>query len=346
MAKLALTFYSLLDIPIRDVVECYQAAERAGFEYGVMSESAGRDAFAILTSVALATGTLKLGTNIIPIYNRTPMQTAASALTLNEISGGRFRILGLGTSYRKRVEAWFGEKFERPVVRSREYVEVIRRLLAGGVTNYEGEFYRVKDYPPLTELTENPEPVPIYLGVTGPKMRELAGHVADGVVLNSLSTPKFIEESIELIERAARERGRRLADIEIGASIVFSAHEDRREALEAAKRGILFYIIYPEFDPIVRTTPFMREVNALREAYWSGRKQDAYRIITEDLVGAFVVWGTPGECRRRLDEYRKAGLELFVIRSCVDRLNGKAAVLRNIEALKGYGKPLASGGRP
>lgn len=333
MPKLALTFYSLLDIPVKDVVECYQVAERSGFEYGVMSESAGRDSMVILTSAAVQTQTLKLGTNIVPIYVRAPMQMAASALTLSEVAGGRFKILGLGTSYRKRVEPWFGVSFERPAARCKEYVEVIRALLAGGTVNYSGEFYKIKDYPPLTE---RPHPIPIYLGVTGPKMRHLTGQVADGVILNSLSTPQFVRESIELIEHGAREAGRRLADIEIGASIVFSASENRQEALEAAKRGMMFYVIYPEFDPIVRTTKFMREIQELRDAYWSGNVRRAYEILTEPVVEAFVVFGTPKECRQKLDEYRKAGLELMVIRSCVDKLNGKPAVLQNIEALTGY----------
>lgn len=333
MPKLALTFYSLLDIPVRDILECFQIAERSGFEYGVMSESAGRDAIAILTNAAIKTETLKLGTNIVPIYVRSPMQMAASALTLSEISGARFKILGLGTSYRRRVETWFGISFDRSAARCKEYVEVIRALLAGGAASYTGEFYKINDYPPLTE---KPLPIPIYLGVTGPKMRHLTGQVADGVILNSLSTPQFVRESIELIERGASEAGRRLADIEIGASIVFSASENRQEALEAAKRGMMFYVIYPEFDPIVRTTKFMNEIQALRDAYWSGNVRRAYDILTEPVVEAFVVFGTPQECRQKLDEYRKAGLELMVIRSCVDKLNGKQAVLQNIEALKGY----------
>lgn len=333
MPKLALTFYSLLDIPVSDLIECYQAAERSGFEYGVMSESAGRDAMVILTDAAVQTRTLKLGTNIVPIYVRAPMQMAAAALTLSEISGGRFRILGLGTSYRKRVEPWFGVSFERPAARCKEYVEVIRALLSGGPANYSGEFYRIKDYPPLTAQRHA---VPIYLGVTGPRMRHLTGQVADGVILNSLSTPQFVRESIELIEQGARQAGRRLSDIEIGASIVFSASDNRQEALEAAKRGMMFYIIYSEFDPIVRTTKFVREIQELRDAYWNGDVRRAYEILTEPIVEAFVVFGTPNECRQKLDEFRKAGLELMVIRSCVDKLNGKEAVLQNIEALKGY----------
>ena len=333
MPRLALTFYSLVDIPVQDIVECFQAAERSGFQFGVMSESAGRDAMAILTNAAVKTTTLKLGTNIIPIYVRSPMQTAASALTLSEISEGRFQILGLGTSYKKRVEAWFGVAFERPVVRAREYIEVLRALLGGGPAAYAGEFYRLSDYP---ALSDTPHPIPIYLGVTGPKMRHLTGQMADGVILNSLSTPQFVRESIELIDQGARSVGRQLKNIEIGCSIVFSAAKNRRDALEAAKRGIMFYIIYPEFDPIVKTTRFMPEVQAPRAAYWAGNVREAYRLLTEDIVEAFVIFGTPEECRRKLDDYRTAGVELMVIRSCVDKLNGKRAVLDNIEALAGY----------
>ena len=117
MAKLALTFYSLLDIPIKDVVECYQAAEKSGFTYGVMSESAGRDAMVILTSAVAKTKTLKFGTNIIPIYVRSPMQTAASALTLHEVSDGRFQLLGPARAIRSawsRVRHQIREPAVRP----------------------------------------------------------------------------------------------------------------------------------------------------------------------------------------------------------------------------------------
>jgi 5,10-methylenetetrahydromethanopterin reductase len=329
----ALTFYSLLDIPTADMVECFKAAESAGFTYGFMSESAGRDAMMILTAAALATSKLKLGTNILPIYRRTPAQTAASAITLSEIANGRFTVLGLGTSYKQRVEAWFGTEFERPAARMREYIEVIRLLLSGGSQSYSGTYYKFEDYPPLTET---PHPIPIYLGVTGPVMRRLTGRMADGVILNSLSTPEFIRRSIAIIKAGADEKGRSLSDIDIGASIVFSADPDRTQALEAAKRAVLFYIIYPEFDPIVETTPYMEEIKALREAYWSGDRDKAYRVLTEPIVDAFTVFGTPDECREKIERYKAAGLQLFVIRSAVDRFNGKQAVLTNIEAMKGF----------
>jgi len=336
MTRLALTFYSLLDIPIDDVVHCWQEAETSGFDYGVMSESAGRDAAVILAEAAVRTESIKLGTNIIPMYGRSPMQTAAAALTLSEVSKGRFQILGLGTSYRKRVQAWFGEAFEHPVLRAREYIEVIRSLLAEGPTNYKGTFFNITDYPDLTALSEAGQNIQIYLGVTGPKMRRLTGELADGVILNSLSTPKFVSESIELIREGAQAKNRSPSEIDIGCSIVFSASNDRREAIDAAKRGLMFYIIYPEFDPIVRTTNQLDQVHALRHAYWSGDVELANALVTEEMLEAFVVFGTPAECREKLQAYVDAGVTLLVIRSCVDKLNGKEAVLQNIDALRGF----------
>jgi 5,10-methylenetetrahydromethanopterin reductase len=336
MARLALTFYSLLDIPIDDVVDCWREAEASEFDYGVMSESAGRDAAVILAQAAVRTESIKLGTNIIPMYGRSPMQTAAAALTLSEVSKGRFEILGLGTSYRKRVQAWFGESFKHPVVRAREYIEVIRSLLSEGPTNYKGEFFNVTDYPDLTTLTDAPRDLRIYLGVTGPRMRRLTGEVADGVILNSLSTPRFVSESIDLISEGAEAQGRSPSEIEIACSIVFSASDDRREAVEAAKRGLMFYIIYPEFDPIVRTTNQLEQVQELRQAYWNGNIAEAKALITEEMLDAFVVFGTGAECREKLQVYVDAGVDLLVIRSCVDKLNGKEAVLQNIDALRGF----------
>lgn len=340
MTSLALTFYSLLDIPLDDVISCWQTAEENGFEYGVMSESAGRDAAVILARAAVETETINLGTNIIPMYVRSPMQTAAAALTLSEVSNGRFKILGLGTSYKQRVDAWFGGGFRDPVGRAREYIQVIRSLLTEGPTSYEGQFFNITEYPDLTTLTDAPRDIRIFLGVTGPRMRRLTGEVADGVILNSLSTPTFIRDSIELIAEGAETAGRSPSDIEIGCSIVFSASDDRNEAIEAAKRGLLFYIIYPEFDPIVKTTDQLSQVHALRDAYWSGDVDGAYRSITEEMLEQFVVFGTPSECRDKLQAYVDAGVEFLVIRSCVDRLNGKDAVLQNIDALRGFlGEP-------
>lgn len=336
MSKMALTFYSLLDISIDDMVECFQEAERSGFDYGFMSESAGRDAPVILTQVAHETTTLKLGTNILPIYTRSPWLTATAALTVNEAAAGRFEILGLGSSYRARVEQWFGQSFDRPVRRMREYVDVMRKILTEGETTYEGEVFRIRDYPDVTALSHAPRDIRVFLGVTGPMMRKLAGRVADGVILNSLSTPEFIRQSRDLIEEGAAKAERDPSEVEIGCSIVLSANEDRTEAIEAAKRGLMFYIIYPEFDPIVETTRFLPQIQELREVYWGGDESAAYDVITEELLEAFVVFGTPEECREKLRTYVEAGVELLVIRSCVDRINGKEAVLQNIEALRGY----------
>jgi alkanesulfonate monooxygenase SsuD/methylene tetrahydromethanopterin reductase-like flavin-dependent oxidoreductase (luciferase family) len=336
MTSLALTFYSLLDIPIEDVMLCWQEAEASGFDYAVMSESAGRDAAVILAQAAVQTSTIKLGTNVIPMYVRSPMQTAAAALTLSEISGARFQILGLGTSYRKRVQAWFGAGFERPVTRAKEYIEIIRSLLSEGSTDYRGEHFNITNYPDLTLLTNASRDIRIYLGVTGPRMRRLTGEVADGVILNSLSTPAFIEQSIDLISEGAQKAGRPMSAIDIGCSIVFSASDDRQAAVDAAKRGLMFYIIYPEFDPIITTTDQLPQVQALRDAYWSGDIDEAYRLVTEDMLDAFVVYGTPAECREKLQVYVDAGVDLLVIRSCVDKLNGKDAVLQNIDALRGF----------
>lgn len=337
MARLAATFYSLLDLPVSDIVECFRAAEEGGFEFGVMAESAGRDAISMLTNAAVATRDLKLGTNVLPIYSRSPMQVASAALTLDEISGGRFQMLGLGSSYRKRVERWFGTAFATPLRRTREFVEVVRELLSPGTTTYAGEIFTIEDYPPVADLLGGPTRPPIYIGATGPKMCALAGEIADGVLLNSLSTPASIRQCLGFIEQGAVGAGRDPSDLDIACNIIFSASEDRDEALDAAKETLLFYVIYPEMDPIVATTEFMPQVEGLREAYWSGHPDDAYRMLTEPIVDSFAVFGTPEECRAKLDRYKDAGVDLLIIRSCVDKTRGKHAVLRNIDALYAYG---------
>lgn len=330
MAELALTFPSLLELPLADALACFRAAERRGFGLGLMSESAGRDAVAILAAVAMETRTLGLGTNVVPIYLRSPMQTAAAALTLDELSGGRLRVLGLGTSYRQRVEAWFGGAFDRPLARCAEYVDVVRALLRGGPVTYRGEFYRLDGYPALTKV---PRPLPVYLGATGPRMRRLTGRVADGVILNSLSTPRHVEDSVALIAEGAAEAGRRAGEVRIGVSVLCAASDDRRRALEAVTRAMMDYLPHPELAPIVETTPFAAQVREFREAHGRGDLGRARACLTEAMAEAFTVFGTPRECRQKLDRYRQAGADLLVIRPCFDDPAGAEAVLGTIDAL-------------
>src|SRR5947209_6190264 len=148
--NLALTFYSVLRMPIRDIIACSLAAEKAGFGYISVAESFYRDGFALASAIASHTKKVRFGTSVMPIYTRTPFQIAMGAATLNELSHGRMGFLGLGVGYRNRTEQYFGIKQVQRLERMGEYVEIIRKLLSGADVTHHGRFINIEKFPKLS----------------------------------------------------------------------------------------------------------------------------------------------------------------------------------------------------
>jgi 5,10-methylenetetrahydromethanopterin reductase len=329
-------FFSVLKMPFDDIIACSVAAEKAGFSHITVAESFYRDGFALASAIASHTNTVNFGTSVIPIYTRTPFQIAMGVSTLNEISHGRVGFLGLGIGYKYRTEKYFGIKQAHRLERMREYVEIIRQLLSGADVTYHGKFFNLEKFP---KLSPKPQMVPIYFGSSGSKMLELAGKLADGVILNSISTPEFVDYAMERIANGAKSVGRDPSKIEIGHSIIYSVAEDRQEAIDAAKEDILFYLSYPELDPVIEKSAFGAEVLKIRESSLKGDKETALSLIGSEMLDTFSVYGTPSECRERLGRFVGRGVTLPIIRvSMASRKNygGLAVFLRSVESLRGW----------
>jgi 5,10-methylenetetrahydromethanopterin reductase len=320
---------------IDDIVTCSVSAENAGFSHITVAESFYRDGFALASAIASKTDRVNFGTSVIPIYTRTPFQIAMGASTLNEISHGRMGFLGLGVGYRNRTEQYFGIKQKRRLQRMREYVEIIKELLSGEEVTHHGELFNIEKFP---ILSAEPLDVPIYFGSSAPKMLELAGEVADGVILNSISTPEYVKFARERIAEGARSVGRDPSKIEIGHSVIYAVSEDGHEAIEKAKEDILFYLSYPELDPVIEKSAFGADVVKIRESYSKGDKETALSLISGEMLDTFSVYGTPGECRERLRKFVGRGVTLPIIRvSMASReTHKKAAFLRAVESLRGW----------
>ena len=336
MSQLAVTFYSVLRMPITDILECAEAAEDSGFEYISVAESYYRDGAALSAAIATNTSTIKLGTSVFPIYTRSPFQLAMSMATLNELSGGRVGYLGLGVGYRYRTEGYFGIKIVRPVERMREYVEIIRLLLSGDNVNYSGKFFQINGFP---KLVEKPLSIPIYFGSSGPRMLRLAGEVADGVVLNSLATPDHINHARDMIRQGAEQAGRDPAKITISSSVIYSVSDDVEEAVLAAKEDILFYLGYPEITPILEQSGFLEEAEAVREAHKESGKEKALSLISQRMLDDFAIYGSASECQAKLRQFISAGLDLPIIRVSnvpYAEEDKKRVFLRAIDSLRGF----------
>lgn len=199
-----------------------------------------REAPVVLAAYAAATERVKFGTSVLPIYTRHPTAMVQMAATLDELSGGRF-ILGIGVSHRVTVEGMWGLHLERPVEAMREYIAIVRTSLRDGGCNIEGEFFTARwsySGPRRADL-------PVMISALNPRMLELAGELADGVVLY-MCPPAYIKDEVIPAVRRGRERaGRTMDGFEVAAAIDACVTDDRSAALETYKSTLDRYATLP-----------------------------------------------------------------------------------------------------
>jgi len=294
-------------------IKLVQQLEELGYHSAWMCETRlARDAFSILGAFAHVTNRIKLGTSIVNTWTRGPALMSVTFATLNEIAPGRM-VMGLGAYWDPL--AWKqGIERTKPLIQMREYVEVCRRLLAleDSVT-FEGQVVKVRDLRlDLGKGVErNPLPVPIYVGATGPKMMQLSGEIADGVILNGLTSSAHTRSSVENIEVGANRAGRKLDDIDRPQFINVSLGDDEQAAFEDAHRLVTMYL---------GQQPHIGQASGLDEDHikrineelggWPARPggvEAAMKLVDRRVVEALTVSGTPDRCRARLHEWIDAG---------------------------------------
>ncbi len=292
--------------------ELASLAEKSGYETVWVPEGGGRDALTQLTAIAMTTQHLKLGTGILPVFSRTPMLTAMSAAGLAAVSQGRF-ILGLGVGHRPAVENGHGVTFGRPLARLRETITIVRRLLRGESVTHQGRVFRVHDAG-LGEAVPA-EQVPIYIAALGPRMLELGGELADGVLLNWTSS-EYLREAVEHVRQGAAKAGRDPSEIDI-AGYVRVAVGDDPDSIGAARaslqRQIARYAGMYYYRNFFDGTWFQAEMAAAQQALERGDAETAYRAITPEMQDQVAVVGKAEHCRKELEKRRSLGLQLPVV---------------------------------
>ena len=223
-----------------------------------MTHIAGRDSLTLLMAYAAATEKIKLGTGVLPIYSRTPVATAQQAATIDEYSGGRM-ILGLGVSHAVTVENWYGTTIERPVSAMREYVGAVRAMFTGEDPP-EGEFFPTRfhfmGYEPRPDL-------PIYVAALSPNMLQLAGEIADGVML-WLCNPPYIRDVVLPEVRAGRERaGKSMEGFDVVAAVPAAVTDDRESAYATMRGDLVTYWGLPFYRAMIERSGFADEIAAL-----------------------------------------------------------------------------------
>lgn len=289
-------------VTMRQLIDLARLAEAQGYESIWVPEGSGKDAFSQLTAYALSTQRVQLGTGIAIIYSRTPSLLAMTAGTLDHISGKR-AILGLGIGHREGIERGHGVTFGKPMRRMREYVATIRAILRGEnipeATEVPVRRFRLEFSPERATL-------PIYIAALGPKMCQLAGEIADGVLMN-WATTTYVKDAIANVRLGAERAGRKPDDVQIVCYIRAAVGPDEKVIKQALARETVRYVSLDFYRLMFNQSSFAEETEAVMKALPSGIDAAAERI-SDRMLEAVAVFGSPETCRRRIEEYRALGV--------------------------------------
>ncbi|MCX0269836.1 LLM class F420-dependent oxidoreductase [Nocardia zapadnayensis] len=315
--------------PPEHAAEVVVAAEEAGFDAVFAAESWGSDAFTPLAWWGSATERVRLGTSVVQLSARTPTATAMHALTLDHLSGGR-AILGLGVSGPQVVEGWYGQPFAKPLQRTREYVDIVRKVLArqGPVTN-DGPNYPLpyngagatglgKPLKPITHPLR--ADLPIWLGAEGPKNVALTAEIADGW-LAIYYTPRMADVYNEWLDEGfARPGARRSrADFEIAATAQVIITDDPAAEIERMRWITSLYIGgmgAPELNfhaQVYRRMGYEKEVEEIGTLFQAGKKAEAAAAVPDELVLETAIIGDETQVREQIAVWEAAGVTMLLV---------------------------------
>jgi F420-dependent oxidoreductase-like protein len=313
-------------------------AERLGVDCVWSHESWGYDAVTPLAFVAARTSRIQLGTGIIQAGTRTPALVAMTAMSLASMSRGRF-LLGLGVSGPQVIEGWHGIRFDRPVTRMRETVDIVRQATRGERASYKGRVYEL----PLPggegkalRSAAAPQPdIPVYLATLSPKSLEMTGEIADGWLGTSFM-PEHARVFFDHLEAGAKRAGRSLAhlDLQVGGFVAFG--DDVERLIPPRKPGLAFTLgamgsrQHNFYNDAFKRAGFEDVALEVQRLWLDGRRDDAAARVPDELVLKTNLLGTEAMVRQRIEAYRRAGVTTLRVEPAGERLGARLATLERL----------------
>jgi len=293
--RIACSLGSLLSID--QVLQCSEIISKTKTDAIWIPETWGMENFSMLGAVSARTNLQKIGSSIINIYSRSPTNIAMGAATVDSLSNGRL-VLGLGTSSIPIVESYHGYKFEKPLQRMKEYLDIIRLTLSGKQINYDGEIFKLNNF---TLLVKPPrKKIPIYVAAINKKMVDLAWNVGDGVIF-------YLRPSHEMKETISKMQSRK--KIDVTCQLITCVSKDSEKAIQRAKKTVAFYIsvgeIYRDF---LEKNGYKSETSNIYDEFKkSGFKQN-HELVTDSMLDSIAISGTQEECKTKLNDFIDIGI--------------------------------------
>jgi F420-dependent oxidoreductase-like protein len=307
-----------------DALEVVQSAEAAGFESVWAAESYGSDVVSVLAWLAPQTKTIKLGAAILQVPARPPAAAAMAGATIDKLSGGRF-LFGFGPSGPQVSEGWYGVPYAKPWGRTREYIEVVREIIAReGPVNHQGEHYQL----PLPDgegkslkLNFHPErnEIPVFVGAIGRKSVEMAAEICDGWIPIFFSVDAFEQTWGEHLEAGFAKGGRQRSDLEVSPSLQVAIDGDLEAAKAVVKAGLVLYFggmgsrktnFYVD---LAHRFGFGDVADEVQKRFQDGDRAGAYEAMPDEIVEATSLVGTEAEVVERIERFRGAGIDRLIV---------------------------------
>ncbi len=320
-----------------------QEADRLGYDSAWAAEAYGSDAATVLAWVAAQTDRIDVGSAVFQIPARSPAMTAMTAATLDTLSGGRFR-LGLGVSGPQVSEGWHGVRFDKPLARTREYIEIVRMALAREKVEHHGTFWTLPlpDGPgKALRLTVHPvrERLPVYLAAIGPKNLQLAGEVADGW-LAIFFAPEHSAEMLGHVSAGRAVAGRDLAGFDVVPTVPVVVGDDLEACAAPLRHYAALYVggmgsrEQNFYNRLAVSMGYEEAAVRVQDLYLARNHRDAAEAVPFEFIDRTSLIGPRDRIRDRLAAYAEAGVTTLSVASYAGTLDERVAALRTLaEAL-------------
>lgn len=286
---------TLRGIPLEEVASWSRECEELGFD-GVFSTETNNDPFLPLTLAAEATTRVELGTGIAIALPRSPMQVAYTGWDLQGLSGGRF-VLGLGSQVRAHIERRFSAEWDKPARRIADFTLAVRAIWRAWADDtplsYEGDFYTHTLMPPDFRPRKHDHGIPpIMVAGVRPKMIEIGGEVADGLLVHPLQTPRYLRETVlPAVERGLETSERRRDDFQVSVCLFTSSSE---EETEAVRRRIAFYASTPGYRHVLEPDGWGDLCEELHQLSRTGGWDEMAALVPDELLDSVCVRAETG----------------------------------------------------
>ncbi|HEX7928109.1 MAG TPA: LLM class flavin-dependent oxidoreductase [bacterium] len=292
-----------------DIYEEVLWAEEQGYESIWFRDGGGRvDAFTMAAAAAARTKRIRIVLSVVPVYTRPAAVFATSAATMSHLAPGRF-VLGVGSSSHTMIEGWYGTPFEKPKTRVKETVQLLRSMLAGEKSDFQGKTIYSRNFKLGVPVKEK---IPIYLAALRPGMLELAGEIGDGVVLN-LAPVKALPRMLESLDKGAKRSGRRVEDLEIAILLSTYVTKNVEQARKDFGNVAVSYYSTPVYNEFLAWCGHEKEAKQITEGFAQKDRAKTLSALSPEILHSLAPMGDAETCRAMARAYHAAGVTTPII---------------------------------